>query len=98
MRRAAVRLVALGGRADPAGERTGRGRRAALGFNVTKHKIAAFCVSALFSGTAGAMLIFYMGTASVNTVVDLAIAFRSSSLRCWAGGALSSAPRSAPCS
>jgi branched-chain amino acid transport system permease protein len=47
---------------------------AALGFNVTKHKIAAFCVSALFSGTAGAMLIFYMGTASVNTVVDVSIA------------------------
>jgi branched-chain amino acid transport system permease protein len=46
----------------------------ALGFNVTKHKIAAFCVSALFSGTAGAMLIFYMGTASINTVIDLAIA------------------------
>ncbi len=46
---------------------------AALGFNVTKHKVAAFCVSALFSGTAGAMLIFYMGTASVDTVVDTAI-------------------------
>jgi branched-chain amino acid transport system permease protein len=46
----------------------------ALGFNVTKHKIAAFCVSALFSGTAGAMLIFYMGTASIDTVVDVAIA------------------------
>ncbi len=46
---------------------------AALGFNVTKHKIAAFCVSALFSGTAGAMLIFYMGTASVDTVIDIAI-------------------------
>jgi len=46
----------------------------ALGFNVTKHKIAAFCISALFSGTAGAMLIFYMGTASINTVIDLAIA------------------------
>jgi branched-chain amino acid transport system permease protein len=45
----------------------------ALGFNVTKHKVAAFCVSALFSGTAGAMLIFYMGTASVDTVVDIAI-------------------------
>ena len=45
---------------------------AALGFNVTKHKLAAFCVSALFSGLAGAMLIFYMGTASVDTVVDIA--------------------------
>jgi branched-chain amino acid transport system permease protein len=46
----------------------------ALGFNVVKHKIAAFCVSALFSGTAGAMLIFYLGTASIDTVVDVAIA------------------------
>jgi branched-chain amino acid transport system permease protein len=46
---------------------------AALGFNVTKHKLAAFCVSALFSGLAGAMLIFYEGTASVGTVVDIAV-------------------------
>ena len=45
----------------------------ALGFNVTKHKLAAFCVSALFSGLAGAMLIFYEGTASVGTVVDIAV-------------------------
>ena len=47
---------------------------AALGFNVTKHKLAAFCVSALFSGLAGAMLVFYEGTASVGTVIDIAIA------------------------
>jgi branched-chain amino acid transport system permease protein len=47
---------------------------AALGFNVTKHKLAAFCVSALFSGVAGAMLVFYEGTASVGTVIDIAIA------------------------
>jgi branched-chain amino acid transport system permease protein len=46
---------------------------AALGFNVTKHKLAAFCVSALFTGLAGAMLIFYMGTASVGTTVDIGI-------------------------
>ncbi len=46
---------------------------AALGFNVTKHKLAAFCVSALFSGLAGAMLIFYMGTASPGTVVDIGV-------------------------
>ena len=46
---------------------------AALGFNVTKHKLAAFCVSALFSGLAGAMLVFYEGIASVDTVVSLAI-------------------------
>jgi len=45
----------------------------ALGFNVTKHKLAAFCVSALFSGLAGAMLIFYEGTASVGTVVDIGV-------------------------
>ncbi len=45
----------------------------ALGFNVTKHKLAAFCISAVFSGVAGAMLIFYQGTASVGTVVDLGV-------------------------
>ncbi len=45
----------------------------ALGFNVAKHKIAAFAVSALFSGFAGAMMVFYLGTASVNTVVDIAV-------------------------
>ena len=45
----------------------------ALGFNVAKHKLAAFCISAFFSGLAGAMLIFYMGTASVGTVVDIAV-------------------------
>jgi len=47
---------------------------AALGFNVTKHKLAAFCVSAAFSGLAGGMLVFYLGAASVDTVVDLGIA------------------------
>jgi branched-chain amino acid transport system permease protein len=47
---------------------------AALGFNVTKHKLAAFCVSAAFSGLAGGMLVFYLGAASVDTVVDLSIA------------------------
>ncbi len=46
---------------------------AALGFNVAKHKLAAFCISAFFSGLAGAMLVFYMGTASVGTVVDIAV-------------------------
>ncbi len=45
----------------------------ALGFNVTKHKLAAFCVSALFSGLAGAMLVFYEGTVSVGTVVDIGV-------------------------
>lgn len=46
---------------------------AALGFNVTKHKLAAFSISAIFSGIAGALLILYEGTASVDTVVDIAI-------------------------
>ncbi len=45
----------------------------ALGFNVTKHKLAAFSVSALFSGVAGAMLVFYMGAASVGTIIDIGI-------------------------
>jgi branched-chain amino acid transport system permease protein len=46
---------------------------AALGFNVTKHKVVAFCVSALFSGLAGGMLVFYLGAASVDTVINIAI-------------------------
>ncbi len=46
---------------------------AALGFNITKHKLAAFCISALFSGLAGAMLVFYLGTASVGSVIDIAV-------------------------
>ena len=45
----------------------------ALGFNVAKHKLAAFCVSAFFSGLAGALLVFYMGTASVGTLVDVSV-------------------------
>jgi branched-chain amino acid transport system permease protein len=45
----------------------------ALGFNVTKHKLAAFIVSAFFSGLAGALMVFYMGTASVGTFVDVAV-------------------------
>ena len=45
---------------------------AALGFNVSKHKLAAFGVSALFSGLAGAMLAFYSGTVSPGTVVAIA--------------------------
>ena len=57
-------------------EATGQDRIAAeaLGFNVTKHKLFAFCLSAFFSGLAGALLIFYLGTASVGTVVDIAVA------------------------
>src|SRR6201992_3779918 len=45
----------------------------ALGFNVTKHKLTAFIISAFFSGLAGALLVFYMGTASVGTLVSIAV-------------------------
>lgn len=45
----------------------------ALGFNVAKHKLAAFIVSAFFSGFAGALMVFYMGTASVGTFVNLSV-------------------------
>jgi branched-chain amino acid transport system permease protein len=45
----------------------------ALGFNVVKHKLFAFIVSAFFSGMAGALMVFYMGTASVGTFVDIAV-------------------------
>lgn len=71
--------VLLGWARSPLGlvlEATGQDRVAAqaLGFNVTKHKLFAFCLSAFFSGLAGALLIFYLGTASVGTVVDIAVA------------------------
>ena len=45
----------------------------ALGFNVAKHKLAAFGISAFFSGLAGALLVFYMGTASVGTLIDITV-------------------------
>jgi branched-chain amino acid transport system permease protein len=45
----------------------------ALGFNIVKYKLTAFVVSAFFSGLSGALLVFYMGTASVGTVVDIAV-------------------------
>ena len=45
----------------------------ALGFNVAKHKLVAFLISALFSGLGGALLVFYMGTASVSTLIDIAV-------------------------
>src|SRR5580704_2149449 len=45
----------------------------ALGFNVTKHKLTAFIISAFFSGLAGALLVFYVGSASVSTLVDITV-------------------------
>ncbi len=45
----------------------------ALGFNVTKHKLAAFVISAFFSGLSGALLVFYMGTASVSTLIAITV-------------------------
>jgi branched-chain amino acid transport system permease protein len=45
----------------------------ALGFNVAKHKLFAFAVSAFFSGLAGALMVFYLGTASVGTFVDIGV-------------------------
>ncbi len=45
----------------------------ALGFNIVKHKLASFIVSALFSGLAGALMAFYLGTASVGTFVDVTV-------------------------
>src|SRR5579883_935505 len=45
----------------------------ALGFNVTKHKLAAFVISAFFSGLAGALMVFYLGSASVGTFIDITV-------------------------
>ena len=44
-----------------------------LGFNIVKYKVLAFALSALFSGLAGALLVFYMGTASVSVVVAISV-------------------------
>jgi branched-chain amino acid transport system permease protein len=45
----------------------------ALGFNVTKHKLVAFVISAFFSGLAGALMVFYLSSASVGTFVDVTV-------------------------
>ncbi len=45
----------------------------ALGFNVTKHKLAAFIISAFFSGLSGALLVFYFGSASVTTLISITV-------------------------
>src|SRR5271155_1490136 len=45
----------------------------ALGFNVTKHKLFAFIISAFFSGLAGALLVFYVGSASASSLVDITV-------------------------
>jgi branched-chain amino acid transport system permease protein len=44
-----------------------------LGYNIVKYKIAAFILSAFFSGLTGAFLVFYLGTASVGAMVDIAV-------------------------
>jgi branched-chain amino acid transport system permease protein len=64
--RSALGLILQASGQDPVGAQ-------ALGFNVTRHKLVAFCVSAVFSGLAGAMLVFYQGTASVGTVIDIGV-------------------------
>src|ERR1700685_3484447 len=45
----------------------------ALGFNVTKHKLAGVLGSGFFSGFAGALMAFYLGTASVGTFIDVTV-------------------------
>jgi branched-chain amino acid transport system permease protein len=45
----------------------------ALGFNIVKHKLASFVVSAFFSGLAGALMVFYLGVASVGTFIDISV-------------------------
>lgn len=45
----------------------------ALGFSVTRYKFIAFIVSAFFSGIAGAMLVFYLGSAAPATVLAVPV-------------------------
>jgi branched-chain amino acid transport system permease protein len=65
--RSAIGLVLQASGQDPV-------QSASLGFNVVKHKLVAFIISAFFSGLAGALLVFYMGTASIGAFVDLPLA------------------------
>ncbi|MDR6820913.1 branched-chain amino acid transport system permease protein [Neorhizobium sp. 2083] len=44
-----------------------------LGFNIVKYKLTAFCISAFFSGLAGGLMTFYLGTASTNVFVDASV-------------------------
>jgi len=44
-----------------------------LGFNVTKHKLTAFVISAFFSGLAGALMAFYLSSISVGTFIDVTV-------------------------
>jgi branched-chain amino acid transport system permease protein len=44
-----------------------------LGFNVTKHKLTAFIISAFFSGLAGALMAFYLSSISVGTFIDVTV-------------------------
>lgn len=46
----------------------------AMGFNVTKYKMYAFMISAFFSGISGAMMVFYIGAASIDIVVSVLVA------------------------
>ena len=60
--RSSIGLILQAGGQDPIATE-------ALGFSVTKFKLFAFSVSALFSGLAGALTVFYLGAASPGTVV-----------------------------
>ena len=96
-RRHAVRPVALGRRPHPAGERPGRDRGRRRSASTSPSTSSRRSASARSSPASPArMLIFYMGTASVGTVVD--IAHRRAGhhrRRAAAAAAPSSAPRSA---
>jgi branched-chain amino acid transport system permease protein len=45
----------------------------AMGFNVVKHKLVAFTVSAFFSGLAGALFVFYLGSVSIGTLIEVTV-------------------------
>ncbi|MDA3919180.1 MAG: branched-chain amino acid ABC transporter permease [Salinisphaera sp.] len=45
----------------------------ALGLNIIKYKLVAFVLSAFISGMAGSLTVFYLGTASVGTVIAVSV-------------------------
>jgi branched-chain amino acid transport system permease protein len=60
------------------GTRDNARRMAALGFNVTAHRIAAYCFASVIAAFAGVLLVWYQGqispgTAGVGPVVDILV-------------------------
>ena len=67
------RCLALTGRPHPAGQRPGRGAGRRAGLQRDQAQACRFHHQRLLFGTGRALLVFYLGTASVGTLVDITV-------------------------